>query len=430
MRYINNNEIDWVGLRLLDSSARTFIYKHNYYKAIFDSNIEFIKSLYKNGIFDEIISNGYIPITEITNLKTDEFKLLLKQQTEVFNISPDYWNPLMLKDAALTYLRFARYLNSKNLMLKDGHTWNIIFQDNSKPKWCDIGSIAPKNKDVTHFNEFIEFFVYPLLIRNKSPHLANLSRYYSKNRCTHFEAKEIIGQHIAINDKSSSYEIIDGLEKLVESIDFKWDKSLWSNYHDSMINENWDINSCTNNINIDRINLIKRLLKTIKPKLVVDIGANAGLFSILAAQLGAEVLAIEPDEVACAKCYTNVRQHNNIKVKIATANAGYKIENRADLAIALALTHHMFFTGKFRLDIIAKILSEKTNEYLITEFMPNGLGGNSPKPFPLPNEYKIEIFLDALNKYFHNVEVFNRVPTNIKSAHRIQIFAFKKRHIC
>lgn len=425
--YLPSSQIEWIGVRLLDDSARTFKYENIFYKAIFQKNIDFIKSLFKNKTFEKLISEGYIPNTEISNFKTEEFQLILKQETESFNITPEFWNPLMLKDAALTYLRFMRYLNSHNLTLKDGHTWNIVFQKNSKPKWCDIGSIIPANGKTEKFNEFIEFFAYPLLIRKKSEHLARLSRYYSKNKCTHNEAQEILGHKIIIKDKSRPLDIIDSLEKFIDNINFNWDKTLWSDYHDSMTNENWDLNSDISTTNITRINIVKRLLKTIMPKSIVDLGANAGMFTILSAQTGAEVLAIEPDESACAKCYINIKGKNNIKAKIATASVGYKTDTIPDLAIALALTHHMFFTGKFRLEIIAKLLSCQTSKYLITKFMPNGLGGNTPKPNPLPSDYNIDIFISELKKYFYNVEVFNQINKNPQSAHRIQIFAFNKK---
>jgi hypothetical protein len=47
-----------------------------------------------------------------------------------------------------------------------------------------------------------------------------------------------------------------------------------------------------------------------------------------------------------------------------------------------------------------------TEKRLITEFMPNGLGGAAGiSPDPLPADYTLASFLEALRKEFHRVDV-------------------------
>jgi len=81
-------------------------------------------------------------------------------------------------------------------------------------------------------------------------------------------------------------------------------------------------------------------------------------------------------------------------------------KNKSDLVLALALSHHLFFTCKFNFDYIAKCFSSYSREFLITEFMPNGMGGASgPNPDPLPGHYNLEEYVRCLSKYFGEVEI-------------------------
>lgn len=422
---IDQDDVEWIGVRFLDTVSRAFRYKDKHYKAIFPGYEKHILNLYRNGIFDHLFDCGMVPETTVSGYCIDDFNLVLEQNTECFNFKSQFWNPYMLRDAALKCIELNKYLLSKNLILKDGHVSNIIFQENSTPKWCDIGSIVPgNNESMAGVREFIQYFVYPLMIRGKSSSLSRISRYFSVYGCTEEEATQILKQNIRFD--SGRRQVLDDLELVIHNINIKFDKTTWSDYHGDLSQKDLDLYEKKKGISgVNRNEIVKRFLRTFKPKTVLDIGANAGMFSILAAQSGAEVLALEPDESASVKCYQNFRNQDGMKVKVSMDSFGAKTNHIPDLAIGMALTHHLFFTHKYRLEIIAKILSKHTNNALITEFMPNGMGGHVPKPYPLPENYRLELFLEELSKYFEKVETIDP-PRSATSSHRVIIICHNK----
>lgn len=423
---LDPSQIEWIGDRFLDLNIRTFKFQEKYYKAVLPQAKKHIEFLFTNGVFERLIDKKYIPEMQLSNICISGFPMILEQESESFNIPSDKWNPLMLRDAALTYIDASLLLIKYGLNFIDGHTKNIVFQNNSIPKWCDIGSIIKHDNrfGLFHITQFIEYFLHPLMLRAKSNNFKKISRYYTTVGCENQEFAEIYGKNINISNNRKA--TLENLRNLISDMNFQWEKTIWSGYHGNFLEENTGIYGKKNGDDSSlRENLITRLIQSIKPRKVVDIGANAGYFSILAARSGAEVLAIEPDEVAASRCYLNFRKCNTLKVKVAIGDISYTVDPVPDLVLALALTHHLFFTHGYRLDISAKLLAKHTDDVLITEFMPNGFGGSRPNPDPLPENYRLEIFLDELSRHFESIEVIDpQKPEN--GSHRILIVARNK----
>jgi hypothetical protein len=78
---------------------------------------------------------------------------------------------------------------------------------------------------------------------------------------------------------------------------------------------------------------------------------------------------------------------------------------KADLVLALALTHHLSLGQGQTFSSIAELLAAYCTGTLLVEFMPNGLGGTVPKPDPLPAHYNLENFLAAFRPHFGAVKI-------------------------
>jgi hypothetical protein len=142
----------------------------------------------------------------------------------------------------------------------------------------------------------------------------------------------------------------------------------------------------------------------------IDIGCNDGIFSLLLAREGLKGLAIDLDEYALNKLYSFVKKHDEISLAIAFGSF-MSVFKQAELVLALALTHHLYLSQNMSFDQIAQQLSKISTKFVITEFMPDGLGGSShhpePPPNPLPEDYCLSNFTLALEKYFNHVEIIN-----------------------
>ena len=163
---------------------------------------------------------------------------------------------------------------------------------------------------------------------------------------------------------------------------------------------------------------IYSILEKLNPRRVVDLGCNAGYFSYLACRLGAEVCAVDFDEGALERLYRIAReQQPTPKITVALRDLIKPNSTLSgDLAMGLALTHHLSISRNYPFSWIAEMLASYTTDALITEFMPYGLGGNHPVPDPLPDHYRLENFRESFTKHFREVEVIDYplAPTQSK----------------
>jgi hypothetical protein len=143
-------------------------------------------------------------------------------------------------------------------------------------------------------------------------------------------------------------------------------------------------------------------------KSFIDVGANDGLFSILCAREGRVGIATDVDDPALNRLYHFLGKHPDLSITVAREGFA-TLEHYADLALALALTHHLVLAQKYSFTEVSRKLASLCSKALITEFMPDGLGGVAahpePSPNPLPAHYTLEHYLDALRACFRHVEV-------------------------
>lgn len=400
-------DLSWVGVRFLDAHTRTFLHDGAYHKAVLPQAEKFVRRLFDSGIMAGLTERGLLARTEISGVEVEGFPLTLRQDTEHFNVKPKQFVPQMIQDAARTYLDINSFLLEHKLGLVDGHARNFVVQDNCVPRWCDIGSIAPvEGNQAMGLDEFVRFFVYPLLLRQKNHVLAELSLHYFDTGMRHDEAEALLGRSIRVegHDRARAIAL---LKEIVGSLSFGFKQTTWTGYHNETDFDMSDPDVTSFKQLGNRVAVLKRLMKTLKPRTVVDFGANAGFFSLIPAKLGAQVMAYEIDESAASKCYLNFReQPADLKVKVGLGGFAYDgADNKPDLVLALALTHHLYFTHQYRFEVIARILSEATTSCAMVEFMPNALGTGKPHISPLPEDYTLECMSASLGRFFSQVDV-------------------------
>ena len=139
-----------------------------------------------------------------------------------------------------------------------------------------------------------------------------------------------------------------------------------------------------------KLGWVRRAIESSRPASVpwrvLDIGANTGEFSALAAEMGAEVVAIERDESAADRLFRMARQRNlsiqTIHADIArpTPAVGWensesvallpRLEARFDLVLMLAVIHHLLLMEQIPLPAILALLHRLTRRHLIVEWVP------------------------------------------------------------
>jgi SAM-dependent methyltransferase len=155
--------------------------------------------------------------------------------------------------------------------------------------------------------------------------------------------------------------------------------SEWSEYKDALTHY-------TAEQSAQKLEWVRQTLATVGPARVLDIGANTGEFSELAAGEGAEVVALERDAAAADRLFCRSRERGlniqTIQADIArpSPSVGWenseslslldRLELQFDLVMMLAVIHHLILMEQIPLHAIVELCLRLTRRYLIIEWVP------------------------------------------------------------
>lgn len=392
-------DVEWVGGIFLDQNTAAFTRDGVYYKAVLPSAGSWFKDGTVLALAHGFAGKNLMPRTEAADIAIEGLGPVFIQDTEYYSVDCSDYCPEMLKEAALLFCELNLALLKRGFSLLDGHGGNMVLQGASRPKWCDIGSITRAHLQYPYvgLEEFLGNMVYPLLLRRKNPHLAAIaSASMTRREAFSHDAAAALGilPDFPEGDRET---LLLRIKEIIESIHFDYCKTAWGDYHDVSQTAEWRTSN--------RYLIFTKMFRALAPETVIDFGANAGAYSRIMADSGAEVLAIDPDETAVAKHFHLLREtgyDKRIKLKIGKVWFTGS-EKPADLVVALALSHHLYLSQGWKWKSMARFFARHTNDALITEYMPNGLG-HKEKPRHLPEDYTLERFMEQLRLCFSSVE--------------------------
>jgi SAM-dependent methyltransferase len=155
-------------------------------------------------------------------------------------------------------------------------------------------------------------------------------------------------------------------------------KSTWSDYQSS-----------THNYSAEELetkrSFVEQALQDFQPKKVLDIGSNTGLYSEMAAQAGAAVVALDSDPVAAGELFSRGHAANlnvlPLVVNMARPSPALGWRNQEqpsflerargsfDGVLMLAIVHHLLVSEGIPLAEIASLAAELTSRVLVVEFV-------------------------------------------------------------
>jgi SAM-dependent methyltransferase len=131
---------------------------------------------------------------------------------------------------------------------------------------------------------------------------------------------------------------------------------------------------------------VKSVLARCRPGHVLDIGANTGTYSLLAAEAGAKVVSLDSDSAALEELWrTAATQNKPITVLVAniarpTPAAGWRnrehfslldrLTGGFELVLMLAVIHHLILREQLPLTHIAGLCAGLTRRWLLLEWVP------------------------------------------------------------
>lgn len=171
---------------------------------------------------------------------------------------------------------------------------------------------------------------------------------------------------------------------------------------------------------------VSRWLEDIRPHKVVDLGANTGVFSALAAAFADQVISVEADPFCVEKLYgertgTGLSEIVPIVADLTNPSSGLGWNNEerpallerlnCDMVMALALIHHLCITYNVPLDFVAGLFARLTSRYAIVEYIPKSDG-------------KVKTMLK------HRQDIFAKYSENDFRSAFLQYFDLQEEHLC
>jgi SAM-dependent methyltransferase len=171
------------------------------------------------------------------------------------------------------------------------------------------------------------------------------------------------------------------LRKLLKRFEPKTLESKWSAYAT-------DCPSYTEEQRQAKSVFVKTALETMSAKTVLDVGANTGEHSMLAAESGASVVSIDSDEAVCGRLFLEARKRNlnilPLAIDFARPSPALGWRNaeqpsfidRAtgafDGVMMLAVIHHLLVTDQVPLADVLELASQLTRRWLLIEYVDPG----------------------------------------------------------
>lgn len=155
--------------------------------------------------------------------------------------------------------------------------------------------------------------------------------------------------------------------------------SEWDNYTASLTHY-------TAQESAQKMDWVAKVLEDLKPARVLDIGANTGVFSALAAGKGARVIALERDAAAAESLYRMSRKsghsiqtiHSDLSRPTPamgwenreTSTLFHRLDAQSDLVLMLAVIHHLILMEQIPISAILDLAFRLTWRYLVIEWVP------------------------------------------------------------
>lgn len=343
-----------------------------------------------------------------------EGEVVLEHPRVHFPSYPWEWTPGAWIDAANLTLDFCESLLSEGLILKDATPLNILFEG-PKPVFVDVLSIEKRDAESPlwmAYAQFIRTFLLPLMAyrylgwplaaslhRRDGYEPADLYPYLGPAQRWLQPFRSLVTIPYLLEKRSAGKPVYKGagirqspeiaqavlknnlrtLRKILRRLAPVERESRWSAYPESA-----DHYSGTDHQ--QKESFVRRALHFAVPEHVLDLGANTGVYSRIAANMGANVVAWDTDLAASERNRAQAREQNlpiqTLLVDAArpTPPAGWRnaeslglldrARERFDCVMALGVIHHLLIADQIPLAEVARLFLDLTRSWAIVEWVP------------------------------------------------------------
>jgi len=397
-----------------------------------------------SGLYDDLVAGGLLVphrAVDVGRAAAPDAHAVIEPARVDFISYPYEWSFGQLKDAARLTLDVQDRALARGFVLRDASAYNVQFQD-GRPLFIDTLSFERyrEGEPWAAYKQFCEHFLVPLaLVSARDVRCGRLQREYLDGipldlgsallpRRTWARAGLLLHVHLHARamkrfeaasvaqvtgarrlSKRALVALVASLRGAVESLTWRPAGTQWAGY------------AADHNYSEDALAAKRRLVRdyvaAVAPRSVWDLGGNTGAFSRVAREVAPSVVCFDVDPAAVELNYRQVRERSEtglLPLQLDLMNpspaTGWAHEERlslegrgpADLAMALALVHHLAIANNVPLARIAEAFARLAGA-LIVEFVPKSdsqverLLRNRPDIFP---EYTAEGFERAFERHY------------------------------
>ena len=336
---------------------------------------------------------------------------ILRPELIAFVSYPYEWCFGQLKDAALATLEIQTLAMEHGMSLRDASAFNVQFRD-GRPVLIDTLSFErlDAGEPWVAYRQFCQHFLAPLaLVAYRDARLQRLTQLHLDGIPLDLAAgllpkraglKPSLGMHLFAHARSQRRHSADGateraarrrggfnerafagvigsLRSAISDLSWSPDDSAWTGYYD-------EAPSYSPAASEHKQALVESFVDQARPQSVWDLGGNTGAFARIASARGTPTVCFDADPGCVERNYAAIaaeRETNLLPLVMDLSNPspGVGVANRersslaergpADMALALALVHHLAIGNNVPLDLLADDLRGLCT-WLAIEFVP------------------------------------------------------------
>ena len=365
-----------------------------------------------------LMEEGLVPKTlkvSAAQLESEAFPLWLEHETLEFPCYPHEITALQLYDSAHLTLKIAVEAAQQGWILKDASAWNVL-HSTGRPVFIDFLSFERQQPTGAWiaYGQFVRHFLLPLFLYRKlamTPSEIFLSHRdgIAPERAYQLlggldlaspTALELIvlpkllsrsGGRVIAGGRSSAERVFDGsislslllrtfrrLQRMVERLrpDHSKSKSVWGGYEETRAHySDADLEAKTAFVR-EQMGDSQRVL---------DLGCNAGEFSLVAAESGRTVVSADADDLALSRLYERIRGKDStitpifLNIGRPTPSIGWenretesfldRSAGRFDCILVLGLIHHLLVAERATLSMVVDLLVRLGPKRVVMEWV-------------------------------------------------------------
>lgn len=398
-----------LGSSFRDPSGFVFQQGDHIYRKVAISYGPTFDALTASGLLARLVDRGLLvpfEVLEASHFGFEDARAVLAPERIQLVSYPYEWCFGQLKDAALATLDIQGEALSDGFVLKDASAFNVQFH-RGKPVFIDTLSFEKyvEGEPWIAYRQFCQHFLAPLaLMAYVDPRLVSLFRtnldgipldLAAKMMPSRARLKLGISAHLLMHSRANQEQrgrlaterrvskiallaLIDSLRKTVAGLDWVPQGTEWANYYSDT-----NYNSVAES---SKREIVQAFLDGISEPISTcwDLGANNGEYSRIAIKGGLRTVAWDIDHAAVEQAYRWSKREGSEFIQPLvqdltnpTPSIGWNLNERdslisrgpADVAMGLALIHHLAIGNNVPLDCIAEFLS-RVCRWIIIEFVP------------------------------------------------------------